>query len=83
VTVVTRVAFDKDVDGFHAVNMGNLAMKGREALFEPCTARGVLELLRRSNVTIRGRNAVVVGRRSLLLLLPDPLISSSSDLLIF
>ena len=63
--VVTRVAYNKDVDGFHATNMGNLALKGREALFEPCTARGVLELLRRSNVTIRGRNAVVVGRSNI------------------
>ncbi len=42
VALVSAVILGKDVDGFHANNMGSLALKGREALFEPCTARGVL-----------------------------------------
>jgi methylenetetrahydrofolate dehydrogenase (NADP+)/methenyltetrahydrofolate cyclohydrolase len=50
----------KDVDGFHPQNVGRLAM-GRPT-FVPCTPAGILELLRRSNIEIRGANACVVGR---------------------
>ena len=50
----------KDVDGFHPQNVGRLAM-GRPT-FVPCTPAGILELLRRSDVEIRGANACVVGR---------------------
>jgi methylenetetrahydrofolate dehydrogenase (NADP+)/methenyltetrahydrofolate cyclohydrolase len=50
----------KDVDGFHPQNVGRLAM-GRPT-FVPCTPAGILELLKRSNVEIRGANACVVGR---------------------
>ena len=50
----------KDVDGFHPQNVGRLAM-GRPT-FVPCTPAGILELLKRSNIEIRGANACVVGR---------------------
>lgn len=50
----------KDVDGFHPVNAGKLAM-GRP-VFVPCTPAGVIELLDDSGVEIRGANACVVGR---------------------
>lgn len=50
----------KDVDGFHPVNAGRLAM-GRP-VFVPCTPAGVIELLDDSGVEIRGANACVVGR---------------------
>jgi len=50
----------KDVDGFHPVNAGKLAM-GR-AVFVPCTPAGIMELLDDSGVEIRGANACVVGR---------------------
>ena len=50
----------KDVDGFHPVNAGKL-QAGRPAL-APCTPAGVIEILKRSNLTISGQNAVVVGR---------------------
>lgn len=50
----------KDVDGFHPVNVGKLAA-GRPA-FVPCTPAGILELLVRENISIRGSNACVVGR---------------------
>ena len=50
----------KDVDGFHPVNAGKLAM-GRP-LFVPCTPAGVIELLDDSGIEIRGANACVVGR---------------------
>lgn len=50
----------KDVDGFHPVNVGNLAL-GRPA-FVPCTPAGIIELLVHSDVEIRGTRACVVGR---------------------
>ena len=50
----------KDVDGFHPVNAGRL-LAGRPAL-APCTPAGVIEILRRSDIPIAGRHAVVVGR---------------------
>jgi 5,10-methylene-tetrahydrofolate dehydrogenase/methenyl tetrahydrofolate cyclohydrolase len=54
----------QDVDGFHPMNMGALAMKGREPLFVPCTPRGCIELLDRLKLPIEGRHAVIVGRSS-------------------
>jgi len=50
----------KDVDGFHPVNAGRL-QAGRPAL-APCTPAGVIEILKRSGISIAGANAVVVGR---------------------
>jgi methylenetetrahydrofolate dehydrogenase (NADP+)/methenyltetrahydrofolate cyclohydrolase len=50
----------KDVDGFHPVNVGLLSTQ-RPGLV-PCTPAGVLEILKRSNIAIAGREAVVVGR---------------------
>lgn len=50
----------KDVDGFHPVNVG-LLQQGRPR-FVPCTPAGILELLRRENLPIEGRHAVIVGR---------------------
>ena len=50
----------KDVDGFHPVNAGRL-LAGRPAL-APCTPAGVVEILKRSGISIAGQNAVVVGR---------------------
>ncbi|MCM3902041.1 MAG: bifunctional 5,10-methylenetetrahydrofolate dehydrogenase/5,10-methenyltetrahydrofolate cyclohydrolase [Pyrinomonadaceae bacterium] len=50
----------KDVDGFHPVNVGHLAL-GRPT-FVPCTPAGILELLTRSKIPIAGANACVVGR---------------------
>lgn len=51
---------EKDVDGFHPVNLGGL-MAGR-ALLEPCTPRGVMTLLRAARVDLRGKRATVIGR---------------------
>jgi methylenetetrahydrofolate dehydrogenase (NADP+)/methenyltetrahydrofolate cyclohydrolase len=60
------VALDplKDVDGFHPVNAGLVAL-GLSGGVEPCTPAGIIELLRRSGVEIEGANAVVVGRSNL------------------
>ena len=51
---------DKDVDGFHPVNVGRL-VQGRAHL-KPCTPSGVIEILDRSGIAIGGRHAVVIGR---------------------
>jgi methylenetetrahydrofolate dehydrogenase (NADP+)/methenyltetrahydrofolate cyclohydrolase len=51
---------DKDVDGFHPMNVGRL-QTGQPAL-APCTAAGIIEILKRSHLPIAGKNAVVVGR---------------------
>ncbi|HUF47405.1 MAG TPA: bifunctional 5,10-methylenetetrahydrofolate dehydrogenase/5,10-methenyltetrahydrofolate cyclohydrolase [Vicinamibacterales bacterium] len=50
----------KDVDGFHPVNVGRL-VQGRASL-APCTPSGVIELLEREGIPIKGRRAVVIGR---------------------
>jgi len=57
------IAPDKDVDGFHPVNMGNLALG--HAGFQPCTPAGVMELLRRYDLSPSGKHAVVVGRSNI------------------
>lgn len=58
--ILLAVAPEKDVDGFHPVNVGYLSTQ-RPGLV-PCTPGGVIEILRRSNIPIEGQNAVVVGR---------------------
>ncbi|OAY61791.1 bifunctional protein FolD 2 [Manihot esculenta] len=63
--VLSEIHLEKDVDGFHPLNIGKLAMKGREPLFVPCTPKGCLELLSRSGISIKGKNAVVVGRSNI------------------
>jgi len=54
---------DKDVDGFHPVNVGRLMMG--EARFYPCTPYGIQQLLIRSGITIDGAEVVVVGRSNI------------------
>ena len=58
--LLEAVSPEKDVDGFHPVNVGRL-QTGQPAL-APCTAAGIIEILKRSHVQIAGQNAVVVGR---------------------
>ncbi|MEN8097591.1 MAG: tetrahydrofolate dehydrogenase/cyclohydrolase catalytic domain-containing protein [Chloroflexota bacterium] len=63
--ILAAVSLDKDVDGFHPVNIGRLSMKGREPMFVPCTPAGCIELLDRSGIEISGREAVVLGRSNI------------------
>lgn len=63
--VLAAISVDKDVDGFHPLNMGRLCMKGREPLFVPCTPLGCIELLDRTNTQISGRRAAVIGRSNI------------------
>ena len=58
--VVRTVAPEKDVDGFHPVNVGKLWL-GEPAL-APCTPTGIVEMLRRSDIPLTGAHAVVIGR---------------------
>ncbi len=58
--VIQAVMPDKDVDGFHSVNMGKIATARPE--LTPCTPKGVMRLLREYQVPFRGAHAVVVGR---------------------
>ncbi|MEO6655696.1 MAG: bifunctional 5,10-methylenetetrahydrofolate dehydrogenase/5,10-methenyltetrahydrofolate cyclohydrolase [Pyrinomonadaceae bacterium] len=53
----------KDVDGFHPINAGRL-MQGYPAL-APCTPGGVIEILKRSDIEIAGKHAVIVGRSNI------------------
>lgn len=61
--VILRIAPSKDVDGFHPQNVGALSigLKG----FVSCTPAGVIELLKRYNIAIAGKNCVVVGRSNI------------------
>jgi methylenetetrahydrofolate dehydrogenase (NADP+)/methenyltetrahydrofolate cyclohydrolase len=58
--LLEAVSPDKDVDGFHPVNVGRL-QSGQPGL-APCTPAGIIEILKRSDLPIAGQNAVVVGR---------------------
>jgi len=58
--IIESIDPDKDVDGFHPINIGRLAM-GQET-FVPCTPGGIVELLDRSKIPISGAAACVVGR---------------------
>lgn len=58
-----RISPEKDVDGFNPVNVGKLTL-GQEG-FCPCTPMGVIELLKKYNIEIQGKHAVVIGRSNI------------------
>ena len=63
--VLNSIDIEKDVDGFHPINVGRLAMKGREPLFIPCTPAGCMRLLAESGIDPNGKEAVIVGRSNI------------------
>ena len=63
--ILGAISLEKDVDGFHPLNIGRLSMKRRDPLFVPCTPRGCIELLDRTGVEIEGKKAVVLGRSNI------------------
>jgi methylenetetrahydrofolate dehydrogenase (NADP+) / methenyltetrahydrofolate cyclohydrolase len=63
--VLSAVALEKDVDGFHPINIGRLAMKNRDPLFIPCTPHGVIVLLEKIGARFDGAHAVVLGRSNI------------------
>jgi methylenetetrahydrofolate dehydrogenase (NADP+)/methenyltetrahydrofolate cyclohydrolase len=63
--VLQAIDITKDIDGFHPINIGRLAQKGRESLFVPCTPDGCLYLLDEVGANLDGANAVVLGRSNI------------------
>jgi methylenetetrahydrofolate dehydrogenase (NADP+) / methenyltetrahydrofolate cyclohydrolase len=59
--VIDAIAVEKDVDGFHPINVGNLVLGGVD-FFAACTPKGVIELIKRTGMEISGKHAVVIGR---------------------
>ena len=63
--VLKKISLEKDVDGFHPINIGRLAQKGRDPLFVPCTPAGCIVILDKLGVNLDGANAVVLGRSNI------------------
>jgi methylenetetrahydrofolate dehydrogenase (NADP+)/methenyltetrahydrofolate cyclohydrolase len=63
--ILRAISIEKDVDGFHPINIGRLAQKGRDPLFVPCTPAGCIILLKKAGAKLEGARAVVVGRSNI------------------
>ncbi len=63
--VLNIIPLSKDVDGFHPINIGRLAQKGRQPAFAPCTPSGIIYLLKKTMGSLEGKNAVVIGRSNI------------------
>lgn len=63
--VLNCVSLKKDVDGFHSTNIGKLALNELNEIQPPCTPDGCIELLKRYNIEIEGKHAVIVGRSNI------------------
>jgi len=63
--ILSVISIEKDVDGFHPINIGRLAQKGRDPLFVPCTPAGVMYMLENEFPSLEGLNAVVLGRSNI------------------
>jgi len=61
--IIAAIDPNKDIDGFHPVNVGGLVTG--TPLFVPCTPRGIMELLARTGIDLTGKEAVVVGRSNI------------------
>lgn len=63
--VLKEVSLGKDVDGFHPLNIGRLAMKGRKPTFTPATPTGCMTLIAEAGIETSGKTAVVLGRSNI------------------
>lgn len=63
--VLNAIDPDKDVDGFHPVNVGRLMIGGNEVKYPPCTPAGIQEMIKRSGTETSGAEVVVVGRSNI------------------
>lgn len=61
--ILNAIRPEKDVDGFHPINMGKLVIGQPERI--PCTPYGIMKLLQRYEIDIEGKNAVVIGRSNI------------------
>lgn len=60
--ILSTISLNKDVDGFHPLNVGNLALRSRNPLFVPCAAKACIELLLQSGIELMGKHVSVIGR---------------------
>ncbi|MBE0461008.1 MAG: bifunctional methylenetetrahydrofolate dehydrogenase/methenyltetrahydrofolate cyclohydrolase FolD [Candidatus Aminicenantes bacterium] len=58
--IITSINPDKDVDGFHPYNLGNLMMNQKS--LRPCTPLGIISLLKNNDISIQGKRIVIIGR---------------------
>lgn len=63
--VLSSVSYDKDVDGFHAFNMGMLALNKFDSFKVPCTPKGIMKLFDEYNIELKGKNVVVIGKSNI------------------
>jgi methylenetetrahydrofolate dehydrogenase (NADP+)/methenyltetrahydrofolate cyclohydrolase len=63
-TIIHAIDPNKDVDGFHPLNIGKLAL-GINGGFIPCTPAGIVELLKRNHISCTGKHAVILGRSNI------------------
>ncbi len=61
--VIEKIIPEKDVDGFHPINVGNLFIG--EPLYSPCTPSGIMEMLKRYDIPLEGKQAVIIGRSNI------------------
>ena len=61
--IIRTISPDKDVDGFHPVNVGKMVIG--EETFLPCTPAGIIEMLKRTDIEISGKECVVIGRSNI------------------
>jgi methylenetetrahydrofolate dehydrogenase (NADP+)/methenyltetrahydrofolate cyclohydrolase len=61
--ILLNISPEKDVDGFHPINLGNLLAGSPE--FIPCTPNGVIEILKYYNIPVSGKHVVIVGRSNI------------------
>ena len=61
--VIRTISPDKDVDGFHPVNVGKMVIG--EDTFLPCTPAGIIEMIKRTDIDIEGKECVVIGRSNI------------------
>lgn len=62
-SVIKAIAAEKDVDGFHPMNVG--ALWQDQSRFLPCTPAGIIELLKRSHIPLEGKKCVIIGRSNI------------------
>ena len=63
--ILDNININKDVDGFHAQNFGNLALNNYKNCNIPCTPAGVMELFKEYNINLKGKHVVIVGKSNI------------------
>jgi methylenetetrahydrofolate dehydrogenase (NADP+)/methenyltetrahydrofolate cyclohydrolase len=61
--VIATISPEKDVDGFHPINVGNMVIGGR--CFLPCTPHGIIKMIQSTGTSIEGQHVVVIGRSNI------------------